>query len=155
MLSLCLSHTPFHRTNTSQPHCQIPMASTPRLQRHLSPPPSNQRAQRGYHGYSSLPPSQTSNQQDGVPSMPRSSSSSRPSSPSPQWQTQDIENLRLRRKIAALEDAINCLKSTGGSHDLKRRYEYLINKGTKLLTLISYLQQDHFRVSVSAWAWNP
>jgi len=39
--------------------------------------------------------------------------------------------MRLRRKISALEETVSHLENTGGSS--KRRYEYVINKVTKLI----------------------
>jgi hypothetical protein len=130
---------------TSSLCCRSSMASTrrpqhghltspPSTQRALSPPPPNQRAQRGYHDPHSLSSlSRSSSMQNRASPMLESSSqtsSSRPSSPCPS-RTQDVDNLCLRHKISALEDTINRLESAGGSS--KKRYEYaIINKGTKL-----------------------
>jgi hypothetical protein len=117
----------------SQLRSQDPMASTrtPRPEhRHMSPPPSNQRARRGYRDPHSLSYSSQSQNSTSSPAL-EGSSPSRPSSPllGP-LRGQDADNLRLRRKISALEDTVNRLESAGGSS--KRRYEYVISKGTKL-----------------------
>lgn len=123
-LSLSLSH---YLKVTSSICCQSPMASTWRpRQRHSS----TQRAQRGYHdSHSLLPSSRSSSVQNHTPSiMLESSSPSLPSSPP--CRPQDVDSLRLRRKISALEDTINCLERDRGSS--KRRYEYAIDKGMRL-----------------------
>ena len=121
---------PRQRHSSPPPPTQSPPPSTQRPQRHSSPQPSTQRAQRGYHdSHSLLPSSRSSSVQNHTPSiMLESSSPSLPSSPP--CRPQDIDSLRLRRKISALEDTINRLERDRGSS--KRRYEYAIDKGMRL-----------------------